>query len=95
MISNPVATRKDSKDQVKAAGDYAIFDLCGDVVDSGIMFCCPHDGCGDICHLPINRPMQKGWTWTESTKTLAPSIQRLDKERCAHHFSLINGQWVP
>ena len=95
MITNPVATRKESKDHVKQTGDYAIFDLCGDAPASGIMFCCPHDGCGDICHLPVNRPQQNGWHWNEAEKTLRPSIQRLDKDRCHHHFSLIDGKWVP
>jgi hypothetical protein len=92
MITNPVATRKESKDEVKATGDYAIFDLSH--TNDGIKFCCPHDGCGDVCHLPLE-PLRQGWHWDEKTKTLHPSIQRLDKERCHHHFSLIDGKWVP
>lgn len=89
------ATRKESKDDVKETGDYAIFDLCGDEPATGIMFCCPHQDCGDICHLPINRPGNSSWKWDEGKKTLSPSIQRLDKDRCDHHFSLIDGKWVP
>ncbi len=91
-----IAVRKESKDDVREAGDYAIFDLHEGRQASGIKFCCPHAGCGDICHLPCHLGEDPtGWHWEEKTKTLSPSIQRLDKERCHHHFSLINGEWVP
>lgn len=89
------ATRKENHHDVKASGDYAIFELCEGSPASGIMFVCPHEGCGDRCHLPVNRPNDRGWKWDEEKKTLSPSIQRLDKDRCHHHFSLIDGNWVP
>jgi hypothetical protein len=89
------ATRKDTTAQVTEPGDYAIFALNHATPASGIMFICPHPGCGDKCHLPLQPKYPGGWTWDETTKTLHPSVQRLDKTRCEHHFSLVNGDWIP
>lgn len=94
-----IAVRKE-KGQLKETGDYTIQMRDGD--KGLIFFICPHDGCGDKCHLPLSPPLKKGeaptqnhgWQWNEETKTLSPSIQRMDKN-CSHHFSLINGDWVP
>ncbi len=89
------AVRKEARDLVTAAGDYAIFALKEGVEGSGIMFVCPHNGCGDKTHLPLKPSIENVWSWNEGAQTLSPSIQRLDPERCNHHFSLINGEWVP
>lgn len=87
-----IAIKKEHQEDVRQAGDYCIFDLSHS--NDGIKFCCPHDGCGDITHLPL-KPLNRGWSWNESENTLSPSIQRMDKDRCNHHFSLIKGEWVP
>lgn len=89
------AIRKDTPEQVTEPGDYAIFPLNHEVPASGIAFMCPHAGCGDKTHLPLTPKNPNGWTWDEAKKTLSPSIQRRDEGLCLHHFSLINGQWVP
>lgn len=87
-----IAVRKQTMEELKDAGDYCIFDLCNSA--DGIAFICPHDGCGDSVHLPL-QPLTPGWVWDEAKKTLSPSIQRKDPGRCEHHFSLTNGEWVP
>lgn len=89
------AVRKATPAEVVDPGDYAIFDLHHDRPASGIEFMCPHPGCGDKTHLPLKAAHPGGWEWDEATKTLVPSILRQDERRCQHHFSLINGEWVP
>jgi len=88
-----IATRKQTKEEVKDAGDYCIFDLVNQ--NDGFMFICPHDGCGDKCHIPLQPLGKSSWTWDEAKKTLSPSIQRKDPAHCEHHFSLTAGEWVP
>jgi hypothetical protein len=89
------ATRKRDRAEIKDAGDYCIFDLVYDRQNSGIEFICPRAGCGDRTHLPLKPPMQGGWQWNEEKKTLSPSILRMEPGLCQHHFSLIDGKWVP
>lgn len=95
------AARKGEGETLVNSGDYRV-----EMRENGkgiIFFVCPHDGCGDRCHLLISPPLKPGeadhqghgWQWNEERKTLSPSIQRMDKAHCTHHFSLIDGMWVP
>ena len=89
-----VAVRKNNPSEIVEAGDYCIFEL-GSKQDAGFFFMCPHEGCGDESHVPLAPMVERGWKWDEAARTLSPSIQRRDPRRCEHHFSLINGEWVP
>lgn len=90
-----LATRIEHKEDVKVSGDFCLFDLHEGVVNSGIMFCCPHEGCNEVTHLPLQPKNPTGWNWNEATKTLSPSILRTGGGHCRHHFSLIEGKWIP
>lgn len=90
-----VAVRKENPEELRDAGDYCINLRERDNAPWNIEFICPHADCGDQSHVPLAPAVQRGWNWDEATKTLSPSIKRMDAERCEHHFSLINGEWVP
>lgn len=89
------AVKKESREDVTQAGDYCLLEREPDNRIWAILFICPHEGCGDKSHVPLAPVVERGWNWNESATTLSPSIQRKDPSRCEHHFSLINGVWIP